>query len=527
MKIRFLLILVFIGLVARPMMAQGYQLGDVVINDDGSRGVVFHLNPNGSGYMVALHDASTDSPWGTSSDIPTLVNQSPSLYQQLMNHTDGYGNTEKIRAYQYNSDSYAAGKVDFAHGWYLPSAGQLRKLFGNLAIIEGAITEAGGSTLSENAYWSSTEYDASKAWVVSGTSLGFSPVSKTNSCHVRAIRDFSGQIIVYDTTLNYYWNTGATTPYIKVSPTQTTTYTVTATTEFGCSAAAEQTVFVNPPDTEHVYDTVCAGYAYNGYGFALTPEQTQTQGEVSFSRDIGEGECSATLTLHLFRQEATMGPTITASICDNKAYYYNGYVYYEAGTYYQCYTAASGCDSIVYLQLMAGAPETPILEGQDNVYVSTDLQTGVYQYEAHLMPNATHYEWSLSGADWPMDTIGTSCTLTVIYPGTGILTLRTWNECGHSETQKVINADFFDLVEQEMVFVNVYPNPARYRATVESEGIMRIRMYSMMGQLLQEVNGNGDDRVEISLREDYASAPYMLEVMTQRGLFNVKLSVVR
>ena len=178
------------------------------------------------------------------------------------------------------------------------------------------------------------------------------------------------------------------------------------------------------------------------------------------------------------------------------------------------------------LQVTAGSPDTPILEGQDNVYVTTDLETGLYHYEAHLSPNATHYEWSLTGADWLMDTIGTSCTLTVLYPGTGILTLRVWNECGSSEIQKVINADFFDVAEQERVSVKLYPNPARDKAIVESEGIMRIRMYSMMGQLLQEINGNGDDRVEISFG-NYATAPYLLEVTTRNGLANMKLNVVR
>ncbi len=74
--------------------------------------------------------------------------------------------------------------------------------------------------------------------------------------------------------------------------------------------------------------------------------------------------------------------------------------------------------------------------------------------------------------------------------------------------------------------INVYPNPARYTAVVESEGIMRIRMYSMKGQLLQEINGNGDDSVEISLR-GYAPAPYLLEVVTRKGLARVKLNVVK
>lgn len=511
------------------MMAQAYKLGDVVINDDGSRGVVFYVNPDGSGgWMVALNDASTGCPWGTYDDIPALTNQDPDYEQQLLNDTDGYGNTEKIRAYQNNSDSYAAGKVDFNHGWYLPSAGQLRKLFGNLAKIEGAIAAAGGSTLSSDDYWSSTEKSDYVAWKVN-LSFYFQSIYtyKTGNNRVRAIHDFGGgQTIVYDTTLNYYWNTGATTPYIEVSPTQTTTYTVTATTEFGCSATAEQTVFVNPSDTEHVYDTVCVGYAYNSYGIALTPEQTLTQGEATFTSDMGGGECAAALTLHLYKQEATMGPTITASICDNEAYYYNGYVYYEPGTYYQCYPAASGCDSIVSVQITAGSPETPIIEGKENVYVSADLPSGIYHYEANLASNATHYEWSLTSPGWLMDTIGTSCTLTILYPGMGILTLRVWNECGSSETRKVINAGFYDVIDQETVLVNVYPNPAKNKVIVEAEGIMRIRMYSIMGQLLQEISGNGDDRVDISLR-DYVPAPYLLEVMTRNGFANVKLHVVR
>ena len=775
--------MVLIGLVPRPMMAQDYKLGDVITNDDGSRGVVFYVNPDGSGgWMVALTDASTGCPWGTSDDIPTLANQNLTLtdfYQQLLNDTDGYDNTEIIRVYQNNSTLYAAGMVDFAHGWYLPSAGQLRKLFGNLAIIEEAIAAAGGSSMStSNSYWSSTEKDASQAWVVQfqhytnyGLYLTYS--YKTDNNNVRAIHDFGGgPTIMYDTTLYYYWNTGATTPYIEVSPLQTTTYTVTASTEFGCSATAEQTVFVNPSGTEHVYDTVCAGYAYEGYGFALTPEQTQTQGETTLSRDIGGGECSATLTLHLYKRGPTAGPTLTASTCENEAYIYNGYAYSVAGTYHQYYTAASGCDSIVTINLSVlpvssrtieqetcnsltwngevytesgtyeqtlqnqygcdsvvtmyltvnrditrvisdttcgaytwngqvydesgqytqtfmastgcdsivilnltinGAlasewtnqscdsytwngieytqsgdyeqtfqsvqgcdsivtlhltindvlttewahqscnsytwngieytqsgdyeqtfqsvqgcdsivtlhlefvetyetfldtvhcgsywfngqeietsgyyegefvssdgcdsivhlqltvehfPEAPIMEGQHIVYVATGLQTGIYHYEANPVPNATHYEWSLTSPGWLMDTIGTSCTLMVIYPGTGTLTFRAWNECGYSEIQKVINAGFFDIAEHEMVFVNVYPNPAKYKAVVESEGILRIKVFSMTGQLLQEIEGNGDDNVEISLREN-ASAPYLLEVMTRKGLAYVKLNVVR
>lgn len=564
-------------------MAQGYKLGDVVTNDDGSRGVVFYVKPDGSGgWMVALNDASSGCPWGISDDIPALTNQD-SNYQQLLSDTDGYGNTEKIRAYQSNSSEYAAGKADFNHGWYLPSAGQLRKLFGNLPQVSGAIAAAGGIPLSSHSgYWSSTEHDASQAWVVetritSDNGFFFSVVSKTDDYGVRAIHDFEDErTMVYDTALYYYWNTGATTPYIDVSPTQTTTYTVTATTEFGCSTTAEHIIFVNSSGSEHIYDTVCAGYAYNGYGFALTPEQTQTQGEATFSIEIGGGDCETTLTLHLYKILSARGPNINASICGDEPYHYNSVDYSVPGTYHQYFTAASGCDSIVTLNLKhaetyedyldtvhCGAywfngqplelsgnyewqfvsvdgcdsivhlqltveplPDSLHMEGPENVFVATDLVTGVYHYEADSVPNAIRYEWSLTDADWLMDTLGTSCNLTVLYPGTGILTLRAWSECGFTEVQKTITAGYFDVDEHEAIHVNVYPNPAQNKAIVESEGIMSVRIFSMMGQLLQEINGNGDDRLELSLK-DYVPSPYLLKVKTRNGVANVKLNVVR
>ena len=319
------------------MIAQCNKLGDVIINADGSRGVVFYVNPDGSGgWMVALHDAAGGS-WGVSSIIPTLPNicAVDTTYNNggAMYDFDGYGNTEKIRAYTNSSNEYAAGRVDFEHGWYLPSAGQLNILFGNLCKIEGSIVAAGGSTLNPSVYgyWSSTQC-THMAWTVNSR-IGLEQKDKASSGKIRAIHDFEGgKTFVYDTTLYYYWNTGATTPYIEVSPSQTTTYTVTATTEFGCSATAEQIIYVNPSGTEHVYDTVCAGYAYNGYGFALTPEQTQTQGEATFSRDIGGIECTATLTLHLYKRGPVAGPVINALTCENEAYYYNGYAYSVAGS---------------------------------------------------------------------------------------------------------------------------------------------------------------------------------------------------
>lgn len=47
---------------------------------------------------------------------------------------------------------------------------------------------------------------------------------------------------------NYLWSTGAITPAIEVSPTQTSTYSVEGTSLFGCSATAEISITVGNPD---------------------------------------------------------------------------------------------------------------------------------------------------------------------------------------------------------------------------------------------------------------------------------------
>ena len=312
----------------------------------------------------------------------------------------------------------------------------------------------------------------------------------------------------YQSCNSYTWN--------GIEYTQSGNYEQTFQSVQGCDSIVTLHLTINDVLTSEWTYQSCSSYTWNGIEYTQSGDYEQTFQSVQ--------GCDSIVTLHLEFVE-TYETFLDTVHCGS--YWFNGQEIETSGYYEGEFVSSDGCDSIVHLQLtVEHFPEAPIMEGQHTVYVATDLQTGIYHYEANPVPNATHYEWSLTSPGWLMDTIGTSCTLMVIYPGTGILTFRAWNECGYSEIQKVINAGFFDIAEHEMVFVNVYPNPAKYKAVVESEGIMNIRVYSMKGQLLQEINGNGDDSVEVSLR-DYAPALYMLEVMTRKGLVKVKLNVAR
>ena len=168
-----------------------YSVGSIVHNADGTNGIVFYTYPSGiGGLAVALEDASTGCPWGPNEDVTALENQAPASVIDLLDEMNGRNNTQIIRDWYSGNTEYAACKTDFANGWYLPSAGQLRKLYAALPLIERAIVDAGGTTLTEDAYWSSTERSASEAW---NPSFAMGSSGKTNNCRVRAIRSMLTQ----------------------------------------------------------------------------------------------------------------------------------------------------------------------------------------------------------------------------------------------------------------------------------------------------------------------------------------------
>lgn len=377
-RVLTILIMLSCGVIS----AQTYHIGDLYTALDGSRGIVYYLHPDGSGgWVVALNDASTGCAWGASNDVPGLANQNPSYYKQLLNDTAGYANTQVLRNYQNNSTTYAAGKVDFAHGWVLPSPAQLSMLYGQLPFIASAITGAGGTALGYNQYWCSAENSASNAWCVDfGTndySGYFTYAAKTTSCRVRAVRSFTNSPITYDTALTYQWNTGSTQPYINVNPAQTTTYQVTATTDYGCSNTAEQTIIVGTGAAQTIYDTICKGAGYEANGFVLTAAETGTAGTLTRTRTMTTSGCSSNLTLQLKVNEP-VAELVEATAFGS--YIWNGVTYYESGDYTQTFTAANGCDSVVTLRLtISPMPEADVTATADTICSGDEvtLQTNV------------------------------------------------------------------------------------------------------------------------------------------------------
>lgn len=375
-------VVIFFAIVSLGLQvnAQTYRVGDLIQNSDGSYGVVFYVNPDRTGgWMVALQDASNGCPWGTSSDIPALNNFNPGdyFYQILLTDLDGMANTQKIRNYQNNSASYAAGKVNFNNGWYLPSAGQLQHLYSSLTFIEPSITNAGGTTMSQTYYWSSSERTGANAWVVcfgiDGNNISgcFYSFPKTENHSVRAVRDFT-MSSPYVGDLTYLWNTGATTADISVSPTQTTTYSVTVFSGENCGSEASKTILVNQGDTTYLNVTSCESYPWYG--------TTYSQSGVYEHLLVNTAGCDSLLILDLTIGNA-FNSEMSIDACDS--YDWRGTTYRESGTYTETVPNPSGCDSTFVLHLTVNYSDTTYLTVETCEdypwYGTVYTQSGIYQ----------------------------------------------------------------------------------------------------------------------------------------------------
>ena len=157
-------------------------------------GIVFYVDSTGEhGWAVHIQEQGNSVRWtpsGSVEDIPDLANYT--YARDAITDLDGYTNTQLIRAAG-NATTYpAAYAVDFANGWYLPAAGQLRLISAETVVLNASLQIVGGTQFPMNEsgkYWSSTESDQNKTWYLNYRGYMIS-YNKYNGVKVRSVRAF-------------------------------------------------------------------------------------------------------------------------------------------------------------------------------------------------------------------------------------------------------------------------------------------------------------------------------------------------
>ncbi len=71
-------------------------------------------------------------------------------------------NGKSCPAFEYVNSYKTEGTL--AGDWYLPAVGELNAIYGNMGILNTALGKIGGTKLSSDMYWSSSELSSSDAW---------------------------------------------------------------------------------------------------------------------------------------------------------------------------------------------------------------------------------------------------------------------------------------------------------------------------------------------------------------------------
>lgn len=160
----------------------------LAIGDTYEGGIIFYLDPSGCHGLISDDtDIGTNSPWFVSAYLDTRAYGS-GLFA-------GEYNTNRINWEQSGIVTAAAICITYVHDghddWYLPSIHELRLM--NQNIGQGNALGLGNiGGFADDIYWSSTEFDASSAWVhnfLTGVPDFFGGL-KNLTHYVRAVRAF-------------------------------------------------------------------------------------------------------------------------------------------------------------------------------------------------------------------------------------------------------------------------------------------------------------------------------------------------
>lgn len=151
--------------------------------------VAIGLKMGGFGIKIALHDEAN----GEGITLTTKANGNKQKDQSY--YTDKYDDAVADMEGAINTDhlrNILNTQIKLADDWYIPSLGELYRIFINKKAINAALEFAKGDKLQDRWYWTSTETSATNAW---GLSLydgyaGYWTTKASITCRVRAVSAF-------------------------------------------------------------------------------------------------------------------------------------------------------------------------------------------------------------------------------------------------------------------------------------------------------------------------------------------------
>ncbi|MFN4123382.1 MAG: gliding motility-associated C-terminal domain-containing protein, partial [Flavobacteriales bacterium] len=158
---------------------------------------------------------------------------------------------------------------------------------------------------------------------------------------------------------------------------QSGVFNITISNASGCDSIVTLNLLVNPIAQQNINEQICDGESFLFDGNEYSSSGTYV------AQFTGSNGCDSLVTLNLL-VVAPAAETINAAICEGQSLVIEGNSFSSAGTYFINTTSASGCDSLITLNLVVNTAtsslsQVSICEGSSytfngNVYT----QTGIY-----------------------------------------------------------------------------------------------------------------------------------------------------
>ncbi|WP_294676709.1 T9SS type A sorting domain-containing protein [uncultured Fluviicola sp.] len=348
-------------------------------------------------------------------------------------------------------------------------------------------------------------------------------------------------------TIAYAWTsapagfTSAVQNPMGVSPVVNTTYTVTATNSFNCSASASVAVIVNQPSSSSVTASSCDSYtwAQNGMTYMASGAYTDT-----IPNMFG---CDSVITLNLTINQPTTS-TVSVTECSSYTWAQNGMTYTASGMYTDTIPNSVNCDSVITLDLTINMPTSSVFtvstcsptytwaqngtvynasgmyndtlsnaSGCDsvvtlNLTITNFVATATDNGDATITASAgTTYQWINCTTNAPIAG-ATAQTFAATANGTYAVIVSN-GTC--SDTSNCVNITNVGIKENMISTISVHPNPTNDVVIVTMDASSAIvEVMDVQGKLVQTAQIKSGDQVDLST---YERGVYTLRIKTESG----------
>lgn len=159
--------------------------------------------------------------------------------------------------------------------------------------------------------------------------------------------------------------------------------------------------------------------------------------------------------------------------------------------------------------------------------ITTNIEPFKFHFEPILTEHVTAYEWDFG------DEVGTSELAAPEYlytaPGSYVVTLTVYSTCGknvYTTTTHILGVNSANIDDKS---VNLYPNPAKDIAVIESKGNLKMKtvtVTNVLGQVIYQGEATAANKHQLELSA-YASGLYTVRIETDKGFIVRKFEIIK